>query len=169
MIMNNFNFSLVKLLSVFTVVTLLTFINYKAFGQLSTQQANEIRETIGSNMIKLLLDTNNNSRSTKIFLIKLQVDDGSVLKPIELSDNLDSIFKQSYLANINTLVLRKKIKGLGLKNQTIIIPVHYIYGKNDLLKGVSVSKNSIASSMLFNKVAIEGDCYWLQPIVTTRR
>jgi hypothetical protein len=148
----------------FFLLFIAIFLYTEARSQLTKKQASEIKEQISSGMIKLLFDKNSNSRSTKIFLIKLQIEEGSILETMQVSDNLDTAFKESFLETVSIAALSKKIKTLAIKPQTLLIPVHYIYSTTTISNSLDMAMQFI----LFNKTEVVGACYWLSPIVVNR-
>lgn len=154
--------------SAFIAILISIAINSRAYGQLSPNQALELKDCISANMVKLLFDNESNSRSTKIFLIKVVVKNGSNFDKIEVSDNLDLAFKNSFLKTINLDTLKKTIKNLAIKQQTLLIPVQYLYGKEETYLTENVKPNTISYYTFFNGIELVGDCYWLKPIITYR-
>jgi len=101
---------------------ILLLIHSNCFSQQYSSLSKEIDKSIFNALI--MLDDNRNKEEHS-FLIKLELDEQHNIRNIDLSDNIDALYKEDFLDNFNTAAIQKALRGIKLSSKTVLIPVAF--------------------------------------------
>jgi hypothetical protein len=93
------------------------------FSQTNTILSEEINKSVGNAFIML---NDSLQKEQHHFLIKMVVDDQSLISSVEISDSVDPFYKEIFLDNLSLIKIQKQLKASKDSARIVLIPVYII-------------------------------------------